>query len=268
MSLRYSIILPAFNESSRIGPSLERALAFVREQHWNVEIVVVNDGSSDDTAGIVKRFMQNAPELRLLENPGNHGKGYSVRNGMLNARGDILLFSDTDFSSPIQESLKLISAIEQGADVAFGSRWLLAETQTQRQSLLRQFVGRAYNLLLRMVLGLPYKDTQCGFKACTRRAAEVMFTRQQIEGWGFDPELLFIARKFGLRLTEVAVEWANDDRSKINPIVDGVKMFCELLTIRFYNATRRYDEPTFQFFSSTPGTVLVQNKRSCAASRT
>jgi glycosyltransferase involved in cell wall biosynthesis len=262
MSLLYSIILPAFNESARIGSSLEKALAFVREQRWNVEIIVVNDGSRDDTADIVRNFMIHAPELRLLENPGNHGKGYSVRNGMLNARGDILLFSDADFSSPILESIKLIAAIEQGADVAIGSRWLLAETQTKRQPLLRQFVGRAYNLLLRLVLGLPYKDTQCGFKAFTRRAAEVIFTRQQIEGWGFDPELLFIARKFGLKMTEVAVVWANDDRSKINPIADGFKMFYELLTIRIHGMTNRYDRPTFQFFASTPGTVLIEGKRS------
>jgi dolichyl-phosphate beta-glucosyltransferase len=261
MSVLFSIILPAYNEGSRIGPGLEKALAFVREQHWNVEIIVVNDGSRDDTADIVRKMMLQAPEIRMLENPGNRGKGYSVRNGMLNARGDILLFSDADFSSPIYESVKLINAIEQGADFAFGSRWLLAETQTQRQSLLRQFVGRAYNLLLRAVLGLPYKDTQCGFKACTRRAAELVFTRQQIEGWGFDPELLFIARKFGLKMTEVAVEWANDNRSKINPLVDGVKMFYELLTIRIYNLTGHYNRPTFQFLSSTPGTFLVQNKR-------
>ena len=260
MSSLYSIILPAFNEGSRIAPSLEKALAFVREQRWNVEIIVVNDGSRDDTADIVRSFMRHAPELHLLENPGNHGKGYSVRNGMLNASGDVLLFSDVDFSSPIEESIKLIAAIEQGADVAFGSRWLLAETQTQRQSLLRQFAGRAYNLLLRLILGLPYKDTQCGFKACTRRAAEVIFTRQQIEGWGFDPELLFIARKFGLKVTEVPVEWANDDRSKINPIVDGLKMFYELLTIRIYSMTNRYDRPTFQFLASTPGTVLAEGK--------
>jgi glycosyltransferase involved in cell wall biosynthesis len=262
MSLLYSIILPAFNESSRIGPSLEKALAFIRDQRWNVEIIVVDDGSRDDTAEIVRCFMLRAPEIRLLQNPGNRGKGYSVRNGMLNARGDILLFSDTDFSSPIQESNKLIGAIEQGADVAFGSRWLLADTQTRRQSLLRQFVGRAYNLLLRLVLGLPYKDTQCGFKACTRGAAEVIFTRQQIEGWGFDPELLFIAHKFGLKVTEVAVEWANDDRSKINPLVDGVKMFWELMTIRLYNLTGYYSHPTFQFLASTPGTVLVEDKPS------
>jgi len=262
MPLLYSIILPAFNESARIGPGLEKALSYVRQQGWQVEIVVVNDGSSDDTAAIVKSYMAQAPEIRLLENPGNHGKGYSVRNGMLNARGDILLFSDADFSSPIYESDKLIRALEQGADVAFGSRWLLAETQTKRQSLLRQFVGRAYNLILRLTLGLPYKDTQCGFKAFTRKAAEVIFTRQQIEGWGFDPEILFIARKFGLSMTEVAVEWANDDRSKINPIVDGVKMFWELLTIRYYAIIGQYVRPTFQFFASTPGTVLVDGKRS------
>ncbi len=123
MSLLYSIILPAFNEGPRIAPSLEKALAFVREQGWNVEIIVVNDGSRDDTADIVRSFMRHAPELHMLENPGNRGKGYSVRNGMLNASGDILLFSDVDFSSPIQESIKLIAAIEQGADIAFASRW-------------------------------------------------------------------------------------------------------------------------------------------------
>jgi glycosyltransferase involved in cell wall biosynthesis len=261
MPLSYSIILPAFNESARIGPSLEKALAFVREQHWSVEIVVVNDGSSDDTADIVKGFMAHAPEIRLLENPGNHGKGYSVRNGMLNARGDVLLFSDADFSSPIYEALKLTAAIEEGADVAFGSRWLLAETQTRRQSLLRQFVGRTYNVVLRAILGLPYKDTQCGFKAFTRQAAEIIFTRQQIEGWGFDPEILFIARMFGLKMKEVAVEWANDDRSKINPIVDGFKMFYELLTIRFHGMTGQYKRPTFQFFAATQGTVLAPGKR-------
>jgi dolichyl-phosphate beta-glucosyltransferase len=260
MSLFYSIILPAFNESSRIGPTLEKTLAFVREQGWDTEIIVVNDGSFDGTADIVRAFMAHAPELRLLENPGNRGKGYSVRNGMLNARGDILLFSDADLSSPIYESIKLIGAIEQGADVAFGSRWLLAEMQTRRQSLLRQFVGRAYNRLLRTLLGLPYKDTQCGFKACTRRAAEVIFTRQHIEGWGFDPEVLFIARKFGLKMTEVAVEWANDDRSKISPIVDGIKMFWELLRVRILSLANHYDEPTFQFSAPTPGTILVEEK--------
>jgi glycosyltransferase involved in cell wall biosynthesis len=243
----YSIILPAFNEGSRIGPGLEKALAYVRQQGWVVEIIVVNDGSRDDTAEVVRGFMAQAPELRLVENPGNHGKGYSVRNGMLHARGQVLLFSDADFSSPVEEASKLIAALDAGADVAFGSRWLLAETQTKRQSLLRQFVGRAYNLLMRLTLGLPYKDTQCGFKAFTRQAAEVIFTRQQIEGWGFDPEILYIARKFKLKLTEVPVEWANDDRSKVNPLVDGVKMFFELLRIRWNGLTGRYTQPALKW---------------------
>lgn len=275
MSFRYSIILPAFNEGSRIGPGLEKALAFIREQGWKAEIIVVNDGSSDNTAEVIRGFMREAPELtpqqakgglvggpevRLLENPGNRGKGYSVRHGMLNARGEVLLFSDADFSSPIAESVKLIEAIEQGSDVSFGSRWLLAEMQTRRQSLLRQFVGRAYNVLSRMLLGLPYKDMQCGLKAFNRRAAETVFTRQQIERWGFDPELLFIARKFGLKMTEVPVEWAHDDRSKINPLVDGIKMFWELLRIRINNVAGRYERPTFQFVSDTgdAGPLLVE----------
>jgi len=257
---QYSIILPAFNESERIGPGLEKALAFVRSRGWNAEILVVNDGSSDGTAAIVQGMMQHAPELRVLENPGNRGKGYSVRNGMLNARGEILLFSDADFSSPVEESLKLIAAIEQGADFAMGSRWLLAETQTKRQSQLRQFVGRAYNVLLHLILRLPYKDTQCGFKACTRRAAEVIFTRQQIERWGFDPELLFLARKFGLKIAEVPVAWANDNRSKISPLSDGIRMFGEMLAIRLYELHGRYERPTFQFGAATPGTIAVKAK--------
>ena len=239
MSLLYSIILPAFNEGSRIAPSLEKALVFVREQHWNVEIIVVNDGSRDDTAGIVRSFMRDAPELRLLENPGNRGKGYSVRNGMLNASGDILLFSDVDFSSPIQESIKLLAAIEQGADVAFGSRWLLAESQTQRQSLLRQFVGRAYNLLLRLILGLPYKDTQCGFKAMTGEAAQKIFPRQTIFRWAFDVEILALARRSHLKIAEVPITWVNDDASHVK-LAGMINMLWEVLQVRWNLLTNRY----------------------------
>jgi dolichyl-phosphate beta-glucosyltransferase len=178
----------------------------------------------------------------LLENPGNRGKGYSVRHGMLQARGDVLIFSDADLSSPIYESAKLIREIEKGADVAFGSRWLEADTQTERQSILRQIAGRVYNLLLRVILGLNYKDTQCGLKAFTREAAEKVFTRQKIERWGFDPELLFIAKKFGMKMVEVPVEWAHDDRSKINPVVDGFKMGMEMLKIRWNGITGRYEK--------------------------
>ena len=173
--------------------------------------------------------MGRAPRLRLLDNPGNRGKGYSVRNGMLNAQGDVLLFSDADLSSPISEAPKLFAAIDNGADVAIGSRWLNSELQTQRQSLVRQLFGRIYNLLLRVILGLDFKDTQCGFKAFTRPAARLIFSAQKIERWGFDPELLYLARQFGFRVDEVPVAWAHSEGTRISPLRDGSKMFLEML---------------------------------------
>ncbi len=247
MATMYSIVIPAYNESARITPSLEKILAYIAEKRWDAEVLVVNDGSKDNTAEIVRRFAERNPIVRLIENPGNRGKGYSIRNGMLQARGDILIFSDADLSSPIYESARLIQAIESGADVAFGSRWLEADTQTERQPILRQIAGRAYNILLRIILGLNFKDTQCGLKAFTRDAADKIFTRQKIERWGFDPELLFIARKFKMKMVEIPVEWAHDDRSKINPVVDGFKMGMEMLKIRWNGITGRYDNADESF---------------------
>ncbi|HUO61215.1 MAG TPA: dolichyl-phosphate beta-glucosyltransferase [Candidatus Acidoferrales bacterium] len=256
-----SIIIPAYNESDRIGRTLEQVFAYLEEQQLNAEVIVVDDGSRDNTAEVVNGFAAHHPNLRVLHNPGNRGKGYSVRNGMLNARGDILLFTDADLSSPIEEAPKLFEALANGSEVAFGSRWVETELQTEPQPILRRIAGRLYNILLRVFLGLHYEDTQCGFKAFNRRAAEVVFTRQRIERWGFDPELLFIARKFGLRLTEVPVKWAHDDRSKINPLLDGIKMFGEMLSIRWWSLTGRYRNPEFEFAPAEPGTVLNAQRR-------
>ena len=243
----YSLVIPAYNESARITASLDKILAYIDQNKWDAEVLVVNDGSRDNTADIIRQYAQRSPIVRLIENPGNRGKGYSVRNGMLQARGDVLIFSDADLSSPIYESARLIRELENGADVAFGSRWLEADTQTERQSILRQIAGRVYNMLLRVILGLNYKDTQCGLKAFNRAAADKVFTRQKIERWGFDPELLFIAKKFGMKMVEVPVEWAHDDRSKINPVVDGFKMFIEMLKIRWNGITGRYEKPDDSF---------------------
>jgi dolichyl-phosphate beta-glucosyltransferase len=215
-------------------------LAHVAEQRWQAEIVVVNDGSRDSTAEIVREYGRRHPIVRLVENPGNRGKGFSVRNGMLSANGDIRLFSDADLSSPIHEAGKLFAAIAAGADVAIGSRWLRAELQTERQPLVRQLFGRAYNLLLRLFFGMRFRDTQCGFKAFTRAAAEQIFPRQRIERWGFDPELLYLARQAKLRVDEVAVEWAHDERSKIHPLRDGMRMFVDLLRVRWNAWTGKY----------------------------
>jgi len=242
--LSYSIIIPAYNESERLTVSLPKVLDYVDRQTLQAEIVVVNDGSSDDTAGVVRRFALLHSEIRMVENPGNRGKGYSVRNGMLHAQGDVLLFTDADLSSPIYEADKLFAAIRDGADVAIGSRWLRAELQTERQPWHRQLYGRLFNLALRIVLGLKYRDTQCGFKAFTRAAAQTIFTRQRVERWGFDPELLFLSDKFKLRTTEVPVEWAHDHRSKISPLRDGLKMGVEMLSVRWNDIQGLYEKPS------------------------
>jgi dolichyl-phosphate beta-glucosyltransferase len=236
----YSLIFPAFNESERLAPTLDTVLNYVSQQHWKAEIIVVDDGSTDATADIVGEYARRNAMVRLVQNPGNHGKGYSVRNGMLNARGNVVLFSDADLSSPISEAPKLFAAIEGGADVAIGSRWLRSDLQTQRQSLPRQLFGRIYNLLLRVILGLSYKDTQCGFKAFTQQAARLIFSAQKIERWGFDPELLFLAKLYKLRVAEVPVEWGHVGASKINPITDGLRMFGEMLSIRWNGMTGKY----------------------------
>jgi dolichyl-phosphate beta-glucosyltransferase len=242
--ITYSIVIPAYNEGHRLAATLERVLGYVREQGWNAEVIVVNDGSRDNTAELARALAARDPALRLVENPGNRGKGYAVRNGMLNSRGEIIVFSDADLSSPIEEMPKLLAALSAGADIAIGSRWLRAELQTQRQSLHRQLLGRIFNGLNRVILGLQFKDTQCGFKAFTRRAAEMILPLQRIERWGFDPEILFLARKFGLRVDEVAVRWGHVGGTRINPLIDGARMFQEMIRIRANDLEGKYDGGT------------------------
>jgi dolichyl-phosphate beta-glucosyltransferase len=239
--ISYSIVIPAYNEGARLGATLEKVLGYLRAQGRNAEVIVVDDGSRDNTAELVRGFAARDPALRLVENPGNRGKGYAVRNGMLNARGEVVVFSDADLSSPIEEMPKLLAALAAGADIAIGSRWLRAELQMQRQSLHRQLFGRVFNLLLRIILGLRFKDTQCGFKAFTRRAAQTILPLQRIERWGFDPEILFLARKFGFRVEEVPVLWGHSGDTRIHPLVDGARMFWEMLRIRWYDLTGKYD---------------------------
>jgi len=241
-SLTYSIVIPAYNESARIESTLDKILAHIARRGWNAEIIVVNDGSLDNTADIVRDYAQRHAELRLIENPGNRGKGYSVRNGMLHAVGQAILFSDADLSSPIEEADKLFAAISAGYDVAIGSRWLRTELQTRRQPLHRQVLGRIFNLILRAVLGLNFNDTQCGFKAFTRPATQSIFPLQTIEGWGFDAELLYLARRSKLRVAEVPVSWAHREGTRINPLRDGLRMLAETARVRWNAWTGKYSE--------------------------
>jgi glycosyltransferase involved in cell wall biosynthesis len=240
MPLSYSIVIPAYNESGRLCPTLDELLRYTMRRNWDAEILVVDDGSRDDTAEIVRQYGRQHPQVLLVENPGNRGKGYSVRNGMLHARGDICLFTDADLSSPISEAEKLFAAIAAGADIAIGSRWLRADLQTERQPLYRQLFGRIYNLVLRIFLGLNFADTQCGFKAFRREAAQRIFPLQRIERWGFDPEILFLARKLGFSVKEVPVVWAHSEGTRLSPFRDGVKMFGEVLRIRWNSMAGAY----------------------------
>src|SRR5277367_5375555 len=236
-----SIIIPAYNESARIGSALEQVLAWVHERKWPAEVIVVNDGSRDATAEIVKRIAARDPTVRLIENPVNRGKGFSVRNGMLHAAGDVMMFTDADLSSPMVETERLLNAIREGADIAIGSRWLDRGRQTKHQPWYRQMFGRCFNAVTRLVMGLPFADTQCGFKAFRREAAYTVFQLQRIERWGFDPELLFIALKRGYTVREVPVTWGHDERSRISYLKDGAKMLEEMAAIRFNAAAGRYN---------------------------
>jgi glycosyltransferase involved in cell wall biosynthesis len=239
-ALKYSIIIPAYNESGRIPATLESVVSHVRLRGWDAEVLVVNDGSSDNTAAVVLAFAATHPEVRLIHNPGNRGKGYSVRNGILQAVGDVVMFTDSDLSAPIEEADRLFAAIAQGADIAIGSRWLESGRQTHRQPLYRQFFGRCFNAVTKAVMGLRFADTQCGFKAFTRAAAQTVFSLQTIERWGFDPEILFIAVKNCLRVEEVAVSWAHDERSRMSYLKDGLQMLKEITVIRWNALRGRY----------------------------
>jgi dolichyl-phosphate beta-glucosyltransferase len=252
LEFTYSIVLPAYNEGARIGVTLQKILTFAAQRGWNAEVIVVNDGSRDNTAEVVRQQAVHNPALRLVENPGNRGKGYSVRNGMLHAQGEILLFTDADLSSPIEEAPKLFAAIKQGADIAIGSRWLRPELQTTRQPLRRQIFGRTFNLALRMTLGLHFKDTQCGFKAFSRHAVDVIFPLQKIERWGFDPEILFLAKTFGFKVKEVPVAWAHRQGGSINPVRDGIRMVGEMIKIRWNSLTGKYTAIRVELESYSP----------------
>jgi glycosyltransferase involved in cell wall biosynthesis len=237
-----SIVIPAYNESARIERTLERVTSCVDDQGWDAEILVVDDGSHDATAQIVERWMERYPRLKLVKNNGNRGKGYSVRNGLLQAAGEVVMFTDADLSAPMQEANLLMAAIADGADVAIGSRWMDKTRQTMHQPLYRRFFGRCFNGVTRMVMGLPFKDTQCGFKAFRRSAAQIIFRLQRIERWGFDPEILFIARKLGYDVREVPVTWGHDERSRMSYLKDGMKMLEEMAVIRVNSIAGRYDE--------------------------
>jgi dolichyl-phosphate beta-glucosyltransferase len=238
-----SIIIPAFNEEQRLGPTLERIRSYLEERRWDrAEILVVDDGSTDATVEVAQKFGDKDSRVRLLRNPGNRGKGYSVRHGMLEATAGWLLFTDADLSAPIEELDKLLIAVgKQGVEVAIGSRAVDRSLIGVHQSAFRENAGRLFNLFMRLATGLPFWDTQCGFKLFEREAARRVFRRQRLTGFGFDVEVLFIARLLGYGIVEVPVRWDHAPGTKVSMVRDSLRMFTDLARIRWNQVRGLYD---------------------------
>jgi glycosyltransferase involved in cell wall biosynthesis len=238
---KLSIVIPAYNEERRLAPTLDKIFTHLDSvPQESTEVIVVDDGSRDQTAALVEKRAQTEPRLRLLRNPGNRGKGFSVRHGMEKAQGEWLLMSDADLSAPIEELQKLVNAAELAqAQVAIGSRAMDRSLIGVHQNRMREISGMVFNRVMRLVTGLKFQDTQCGFKLYHRDAARLIFPRQQLDGFGFDVEDLFIARKLGIPSIEVPVKWNNVEGTTVS-LVQALKAFTDLLVIRWHSLAGRY----------------------------
>jgi dolichyl-phosphate beta-glucosyltransferase len=234
-----SIIIPAFNEELRLPATLEKVASYIRSRRPNTEVIVVDDGSTDATAKLAESWRDRIPQLRVVANGRNRGKGFSVRHGSLEAVGDIVLFTDADLSSPIEEGEKLCAAL-QSHDVAIGSRAVDRSLIEVHESPFREFAGIIFNKIVRITLRLPFVDTQCGFKAFRRERCRFIFEQQTIERFGFDPELLYLARHHGLSTVEVPVRWAHSPATKVSMMRDSVQMFLDVFIIRWNALRGRY----------------------------
>ena len=234
-------MIPAYNEEKRLPATLDAVVAYLAQARYSsVEVIVVDDGSKDSTATVVEGYLRTHPCVRLLRNPGNRGKGYAVRNGMLAAKGEWVLFSDADLSSPIGELGKLLdSARKADAAVAIGSRALDRSLVAVHQSGFRELSGKFFNAVMRLLTGLPFRDTQCGFKLYRSDAAQAVFSRQILDGFSFDVEYLCIAKHLGFKTLEVPVRWSNVEGTKVSALA-GLKSFTDLVRVRWYSMWGRY----------------------------
>ncbi len=227
-----SLVIPAYNEESRIGATLRHVLAYLDAQPYSAEVIVVDDGSVDGTGRITRAAFAARKNAHLLSHHTNRGKGAAVRTGMSAARGSYRVFYDADASTPIEELEKLRPRFEDGADIVIGSRALADSDIQVRQSWYREAMGRIFNIMLRALALTPFRDTQCGFKGFTAPAAEVVFSRQTQEGFAFDTEILFIAAGMGLRIDEVPVRWVNCSHTRLRPFHHVPRMFLDMLRLR------------------------------------
>jgi len=235
----YSIVIPAYNEESRIVKTLQIIDEYLRNMNIKAEIIVVSDGSTDDTVHIVRKLREKIPNLILVANKKNFGKGFAVKTGIEVSRGEFILFTDADNSTPIEE-LEMLIKRARGNEIVIGSRWLKDSRVKRRQSRLRIFIGRFGNLLIRFFLIDGIADTQCGFKLFHHEAAKQIFSRQKVNGFGFDIEALVIAKSLNYRISEVPVSWINSDESRFRPVRDAVRTFLDLIYIKLNLWSGRY----------------------------
>ena len=235
-----SIIIPAYNEEARLAETLPVLKEFLERQEYSWEVVLVDDGSADRTSEVLQQFF-SPEEGRSFKHTPNRGKGYAIRRGVAEARGEILLFSDADFSTPIDEFPKLYQHIQNGFDIAIGSRSLPESNVEVHQAWVRESMGKIFNLLVRIILLRGFIDTQCGFKCVRRKDAAPIFSQLTIDGFGYDVEFLFLAQKNGLKIKETPVLWRNHPDSRVRLLQDSFRMLTDLITIRFRDLFGQYD---------------------------
>ena len=238
--MELSIVIPAYNEARRIGLTLEKIYAYLDDQEISAQVLVVDDGSTDGTGDVaLKAAGEHACEV--LSYGGNRGKGFAVRYGLLRAQGERVLMTDADLSTPIEELARLDTALDKGSDVAIGSRAVAGANVVVSQAGLRKYAGKIFNLIVRVLTGLPFKDTQCGFKLFDTRRCRPVFEAMRLDGFSFDVEALFLAQRLGLRISELPVEWHNSPESKVDFVRDSLRMFRDMFKIRWWAVTGSYE---------------------------
>ena len=223
-----SIVIPAYNEEPRLKKNIEKVISYLNTKPWSSEIIVVDDGSTDKTSEVISEFKNS--QIRFLKNEGNRGKGYSIKRGVLEARGDLILCTDADLSTPVEELDKFLEYRDY--DILIGSRALKNSKIIIPQPLYREYAGKFFNLLVQITVMHGIKDTQCGFKLFKKPAAQKIFKQQTIRGFGFDVEILYIGKKLGYKIKEIPVNWSNNRDTKVKFLKHSFEMLIDLFRIR------------------------------------
>jgi dolichyl-phosphate beta-glucosyltransferase len=242
-AIALSVVIPAYNEAGRLPSTLRDLRAFLDRDGRRAEVIVVDDGSTDETSEAVRRVGSDDPRVRLIRLPQNRGKGYAVRTGVVNAAGRLVLFADADGATPFAELARLEEHLRQGASIAIGSR-ALRDTKTRVEARIhRRVAGRMFHAVVRLSAIRGFVDTQCGFKLFDASAAQDLFSRMRMTGYSFDVELLLMATRTGYRVAEVPVNWSHQPGSKVRVVRDGLRMAVDVLRIRMNAVRGLYDEP-------------------------